>query len=255
MLIGIVFINIAGAKYFGEFEFWFAALKLITLFGLIILGLVVDLGGGPDHDRRGFRYWKQEPFNNHFLNFEGSKSRFLGFWAVLTQAAFSYGGMETLAAIALEAENPRVTMRTAVRAIFYRIVLLYVLALFVIGMCVSQQDPNLLSAIAGASGTAAQSPFVILMTTAGIRVLPHIINAVVLTSAFSSGNEYMYASSRALYMLSQQGQAPAFLGKVSKAGVPIYCIAVSTAFSLLAFLNCGSGGASQAFNWLGNITG
>jgi amino acid transporter len=56
MLIGIVFINIAGAKYFGEFEFWFAALKLITLFGLIILGLVVDLGGGPDHDRRGFRY-------------------------------------------------------------------------------------------------------------------------------------------------------------------------------------------------------
>jgi amino acid transporter len=256
MLIGIVIINVAGVKYFGEFEFWFAALKIVTVVGLIILGLVVDLGGAPDHDRRGFRYWKHEPFNDNYLgDFTGSKSRFLGFWAVLTQAAFSYGGMETLASIALEAENPRVTMRTAVRAIFYRVVFLYVFAILLVGMCISQRDPNLLNANAEGKGTAAQSPFVILMTTSGIKVLPHIINAVVLTSAFSSGNEFMYASSRALFMLSQQGQAPAFLGRVTKSGVPIYCTAVSALFALLAFLNLGSGGAAQAFTWFSNITG
>lgn len=254
MLVGIVLINIAGVKYFGEFEFWFAALKIVTLVGLIILGLVVDLGGAPDHDRRGFRYWKEEPFNNNYKDFTGSKSRFLGFWAVLTQAAFSYGGMETLASIALEAENPRKTMRTAVRAIFYRIVLLYVLALFLIGMCISVNDPNLLSANESDAGNAAQSPFVILMTTSGIKTLPHIINAVVLTSAFSSGNEFFYASSRALFMLAQQGQAPRIFTKITKQGIPIYCAVVSALFSLLAFLQCGSSGAAQAFVWLGNIT-
>lgn len=113
-------INVVGVKYFGEFEFWFAFVKIIAIVGLVLMCLVVALGGGPDHDRRGFRYWRDEPFNSTYLDFSGSKSRFLGFWAVLTQAAFSYGGMETLASIALEAENPRVTMRTAVRAIFYR---------------------------------------------------------------------------------------------------------------------------------------
>jgi len=254
MMVGIILVNIVGVKYFGEFEFVFAAIKIVTVLGLLIVGLVVDLGGAPDKDRRGFRYWKESPFNSDYEGFSGGKARFLGFWAVLTQAAFSYGGMETLASIALEAENPRVTMRTAVRAIFYRIVLLYVLSLFFIGLCVSPTDPHLLNAIKQSSGTAAQSPFVIILTTARIKVLPHIINAVVLTSAFSSGNEFMYASSRALFSLSQQGQAPAFLGKITKQGVPIYCVAISALFCLLAFLGCGSGGANQAFTWLQNIT-
>jgi yeast amino acid transporter len=255
MLVGILFLNIAGVKHFGEFEFWFAALKILTVAGLIIAGLVIDLGGAPDHDRRGFRFWREFPMDDEYLGITPkSKARFLGFWAVLTQAAFSYGGMETLASIAQEAKNPRVTMRTAVRAIFYRIVLLYVLSLWVISMCISRKDPNLLQANSQASGTAAQSPFVIVIKTSGIKVLDHIINAVVLTSAFSSGNEFMYASSRALFMLAQEGKAPRIFRKVSKNGIPLYAVIVSALFALLAFLNVSSGGATQAFNWLSNIT-
>lgn len=95
-------------KYFGEFEFWFAAIKITTLVGLMIMCLVIDLGGGPDHDRRGFRYWRDEPFNETYLGIQPTtKAAFLGFWAVLTQASFSYGGMEGLASICLEASNPR----------------------------------------------------------------------------------------------------------------------------------------------------
>jgi len=131
--------------------------------------------------------WRDEPFNSGYRDFTGAKSRFLGFWAVLTQAAFSYGGMEGLASICLEADNPRVTMRTAVRAIFYRIVGLYILSILMVGLCISRSDPNLLQANAEAAGTAAQSPFVIVIRVSGIKVLDHIINAVVLTSAFSSG--------------------------------------------------------------------
>lgn len=77
----------------------------------MIFCLVIDLGGGPDKDRRGFRYWRDEPFNNGYLGIDPpAKARFLGFWAVLTQASFSYGGMEGLASICLEASNPRKTM-------------------------------------------------------------------------------------------------------------------------------------------------
>ncbi|KAF7292783.1 AA-permease domain-containing protein [Mycena indigotica] len=255
MTLGIVLVNLAGVKYFGEFEFVFAFIKIITVIGLIIACLVIDLGGAPDKDRRGFRYWRDEPFNNHFFQVvPASKARFLGFWAVLTQAAFSYGGMEGLAMICLEAANPRVSMRTAVRAIFYRIVLLYVFAILLIGMCLSRSDPRLLQANAEGSGTAAQSPFVIIIQNAGIKALPHIINAVVLTSAFSSGNEFLYSSSRGLFMLAQEGKAPRILAKVAKNGVPIYSLAVCSLFSLLGFLACGKEGANDAFNWLANIT-
>ncbi|KAL1668752.1 amino acid permease/ SLC12A domain-containing protein [Schizophyllum commune] len=255
ILVCTVAINVAGVKYFGEFEFWFAFLKIISIIGLIIMCLVVDLGGAPDHDRRGFRYWRDSPFNSNYLDLQPpSKARFFGFWAVLTQAAFSYGGMEGLASICLEAENPRVTMRTAVRAIFYRIVVLYIVALWLVGMCISPQDPHLLQANSSDSGTAAQSPFVIVITTSGIKVLDHIINAVVLTSAFSAGNEFLYSSSRALFMLAQEGQAPRIFCKILPNGVPIYALAFTSLFSLLAYLNCGSGGASTAFNWLSSIT-
>ena len=216
--------------------------------------MVIDLGGGPDRDRRGFRYWRDEPFNADFRGImPASKARFLGFWAVLTQASFSYGGMESLASLCLEASNPQKTMRTAVRAIFYRIVGLYILAILMIGLCVQRSNPNLLQANSTGGGTAAQSPFVVVVKVAGVKVLDHIINAVVLTSAFSSGNEFLYASSRALFMLSQQGQAPRFFSKILPNGVPIYALGFTSLFSLLAFLNV-SAGATTAFNWLANIT-
>ncbi|KAF7329541.1 AA-permease domain-containing protein [Mycena kentingensis (nom. inval.)] len=255
MLIGIFICNLAGVKYFGEFEFVFAFIKVITVVGLILLMFVVDLGGAPDHDRRGFRYWRDEPFNATFFDIvPASKARFLGFWAVLTQAAFSYGGMEGLAMICLEAANPRVSMRTAVRAIFYRIVLLYVFAVMFTGMCLSRSSPLLLQANEEDSGNATESPFVIIINQAGIKVLPHIINAVVLTSAFSAGNEFLYSSSRSLFMLAQVGQAPRVFARVARNGVPVVGLVVCQAFACLAYLACGKQGANDAFNWLANIT-
>ncbi|KAJ7507347.1 amino acid permease/ SLC12A domain-containing protein [Mycena galericulata] len=255
MLLGIILVNLAGIKYFGEFEFVFATIKIVSVLGLIILCLVVDLGGAPDHDRRGFRFWRLEPFNSGFDNLEPpSKARFLGFWAVFTQAAFSYGGMEGLAMICLEAANPRVSMRTAVRAIFYRIVGLYVVAILLIGMCIRRSEPALLQANNANTGTAAESPFVIIIEKAGIKVLPHIINAVILTSAFSAGNEFLYSASRSLFMLAQEGKAPRIFARVIKSGVPVYSLAACSLVACLAYLACGGSGANDAFNWLANIT-
>ena len=84
MLIFILAIQLAGVRYFGEIEFWFALIKITTMLGLFVLCLVVDLGGAPDHDRRGFRYWKNGlAFNGEYLGLQPvSKARFLGFWSV-----------------------------------------------------------------------------------------------------------------------------------------------------------------------------
>jgi amino acid transporter len=162
--------------------------------------------------------------------------------------------MEGLAMICLEAANPRVSMRTAVRAIFYRVVGLYVVSVWLVGMCISRSQPALLQANAQGSGTAAESPFVIIIETAGIKVLPHIINASVLMSAFSAGNEFLYSASRSLFMLAQEGKAPRIFAKVLKNGVPVYSLALCSLFALLGYLACGKQGANDAFNWLANIT-
>ena len=95
----------AGA--YGEAEFIFASIKVLTITGLIILGIVLDLGGGPNHDRLGFRYWKHPGPFAQFNGISGSKGRFLAFWDVMTQAAFSFIGTEIVAIAAGEAKNPR----------------------------------------------------------------------------------------------------------------------------------------------------
>ena len=92
---------------YGEAEFIFASIKVVTIVGLIILGIVLDLGGGPDHDRIGFRYWKNPGPFTQFHGIPGSKGRFLAWWAVMTQAAFSYVGTEVVAITGGEARNPR----------------------------------------------------------------------------------------------------------------------------------------------------
>lgn len=120
-LIVTVIINLVGVKYFGEVEFVFACIKVAMLVGLILFGLIANVGG-IDGVYTGGKYWRTEPFNDAYKSLQPvSKARFLGFWKVLTQAAFAFGGIEGVSVLAGEAHNPRKTMRTAVRTVFYRI--------------------------------------------------------------------------------------------------------------------------------------
>ncbi|WVR06753.1 hypothetical protein IAU60_003788 [Kwoniella sp. DSM 27419] len=254
-LVLCIGINILGVKYFGEIEFVFATIKVATLIGLIIFGLIADLGGVPPHKEYiGGRYWRNEPFNDNFMGLKPvSLSRFLGFWSVLTKAAFSYGGIEGVAVLAGEAHNPRKTMRMAVRTVFYRVVGIYFLSTLIIGLNVSQHSPDLLSAVAQGGHTAASSPFVVICLQTGTKVLPSIINAVVMTSALSSGNENTFAVARTLTALARQGAAPKIFLRTSKQGIPIAGVGVALCFGLLAFLSV-SNGSNLAFTWLSNLS-
>jgi len=99
------------------------------------------------------------------------------------------------------------------------------------------------------TGTAAESPYVIAFNNAGVRVLPHIINAAVFTSAFSASNSLLFAASRILYGLALRGHAPVFLAKCTRGGLPVVAVLFTSLFTFLAFLSV-SKTASQVFNWL-----
>ncbi|KAF2724922.1 AAT family amino acid transporter [Polychaeton citri CBS 116435] len=252
LTIPMVIINCLPVNFYGEVEFAFGAVKLTTIIGLILLMLIIDLGGTPSGDRIGFRYWATPGPMNTYLE-SGALGRFLAFWKVFIQATFSYGGSEMCVIAAGETENPRMNIPKAVRRVFWRILIFYVLAIFLVGMCVSSNDPRLLNAIDSSAPGAAASPFVIAIVNGGIPALPSIINAVILSSAWSAGNAFFYSSTRILYAAALDGKAPSIFAYTGYGGVPYTCVVATTLLSLLAYLNVSSSGA-DVFFWFSNLS-
>lgn len=206
----VVALNVFTVSIYGEAEFVFASIKIITIIGLIIFAIIVDLGGGPTHDRLGFRYWKNPGAMKPYIA-DGNTGRFLGLFSTLVNAAFSYNGIEMVAVAAGESENPRKNIPKAVRRVFWRILFFYVLGALAIGVLIPYNDRRLLDAIQTNAPGGAASPWVIAIYRASVPVLPSIVNAAILTAATSCANAYLYTASRYLYALAQNGQAPRFL--------------------------------------------
>ncbi|KAL0768923.1 hypothetical protein CaCOL14_008231 [Colletotrichum acutatum] len=247
----MVLVNCLPVRIYGEAEFFFGAIKLTTIVGLIILMFIITVGGGPSRDVIGFRYWHDPGPMNEYLR-PGALGRFLAFWKVFIQATFSYGGSEMVVVASGETENPRRNIPKAIRRVFWRIAIFYVLAIFLVGLCVSSEDPNLLNAISSSSPGAAQSPFVIAISNAGIGTLPSIINGVILSSAWSAGNSFFYASTRVLYAAALDGKAPAIL-KWERFGVPYACVVATSALGCLVYLNVNNR-AAEVFFWISNLS-
>lgn len=258
-------INWAGTRVFGEAEFWFCSIKIVTIIGLIIAGIVITSGGGPNGETIGFRYWRETGGFVQYHDIPGSKGRFLGyvfsisfifciiefcllsksFFANLVSAAFAFIGSEITALTAAETANPKRAVPRAIKSVWIRLVLFYLCSAFVIGLVVSPSDPSL------ELGTgAAKSPFVVAMKNAGISVLPSIVNAALLTSAWSAGCADLFVSSRALYGLAVRGHAPKiFLKTRAKDGLPWVCVLVGGFFSLLSFMAGAKGKAGTVFGY------
>lgn len=116
-------------------EVVFASMKIMLIVGLIIGGLVIDLGGAPNHDRIGFRYWNDPGAFNTYIE-QDSAGRFLAIWSVLISAAFSYGNIQVVAISASETQNPRQIIPAATRKTFFRVFFFYVLSIFIVGLIV-----------------------------------------------------------------------------------------------------------------------
>ncbi|KAH0826384.1 amino acid transporter [Lanmaoa asiatica] len=266
-LVVAIGINALGVGAYGEAEFWFSSIKVITITGMIILGIVVDLGGGPNHDRIGFRYWKNPgPFVDYH-GFTGPKGHFLGTCSVATQAVFSYLGTEAVAVrlliaaplpsrltyyhqmAAAEAKNPRRNVPKAIRRVYFRVLVFYIGGVFIIGLLVPSNNPLLNLN----SSNASASPFVIAFNEAGIKVLPSIINAAILTSAWSASSSDLYLASRSLYGLSVSGSAPKIFRRTTRSGLPYVAVGICSCFAFLAYMTLGTS-SGIVFTWLANFT-
>ncbi|BFZ60248.1 hypothetical protein YB2330_001277 [Saitoella coloradoensis] len=253
ILFGILALNIFSVKGYGEGEFIFSTIKIVTIVGLLLLSVIIDLGGAPTHDRLGFRFWKPEhggPTKEYLK--EGASGRFLGFLSTFVYASFAYNGSEVIAVAACEAINPRRNIPRAVNRTFWRIIIFYIGGVLSVGCIVSSNDSGLINAISAGTPGAGSSPFVIGIQNAGIKALPSIINAVILTSAWSSGNAFLYTGSRNLYALAINGQAPRVFASCNRNGVPWVSVLATFAIGLLSYMNC-SASASAAFGWFSNL--
>ncbi|KAG1867740.1 amino acid permease/ SLC12A domain-containing protein, partial [Suillus subluteus] len=236
-LVVVLTINMLGAGAYGETEFIFASIKVITITVLIILGLVVDLGGSPTHDRIGFRYWKNPGPFVQYNGIEGAKGRFLGWCAVLTQAAFSFIGTEIVAIAAGEAKNPRRTLPKAIRRVYIRILVFYIGGTLVIGLLVPSNNPLL-----KLTSSTARSPFVIAIELAGIKYLPSV-----------SRPSNSLKSTHFVDGLAASRNAPKFFLKTTRNGLPYVAVLFCATFSLLAFMAVSTS-AGSVFLWFSNMT-
>jgi amino acid transporter len=243
-LLSVVVVNIFGVRGYGEVEFALGCIKVAAIIGFIILGVIIDCGGVPT-DTRGYigaHYW-HEPgaFRNGFK----------GFCSVFVTASFAFGGTELVGLAAAEASNPRKTIPKATKQVFWRISLFYVISLFLLGLIVPSDNPNLSQASGGAT---RYSPFVLSFQLAGIKALPSIFNAVITLSVLSVANSCTFAATRTIQALCAKGMGPSWGAKVDKKGRPWVALIVVLAFGLLAYVNESPNG-STAFTWLLSISG
>jgi amino acid transporter len=249
MLVVIVVLNYLPVKFYGESEFWFAGVKIITLVGLLMLSFILFWGGGPNRQRLGFHYWKDPGALNTYI-IGGDAGRFVGLLQCMISSAIAFIFAPELIIISGgEMESPRRNVPRAARRYIYRLVFFYILGVLAIGVICPSSDSRLTNGGAG----AGSSPFVVGIKNAGIPALDSIVNAAVLTSAWSAGNSFLYMSSRSLYGLAMSGNAPSIFKTCNRWGVPWLAVTTSALFALLAYLSVGTS-SSVVFNWLINFT-
>ncbi|KAL2673759.1 hypothetical protein Neosp_012203 [[Neocosmospora] mangrovei] len=242
----IITVNVLHVNSFGETEFWLGLCKVLIMTTLIISTLVVALGGGPNHDRSGFRYWQDPGAFAEYLA-EGAKGRFLGWWACMVQACFAYTGTEVVGMTFGETPNPRKNVPRAVKQTFWRIAVFYILGILVLGMAVPYNSEKLIGATKQATSGAA-SPFVVSVSMAGVGVFPDFINGCLLVFTLSAASSDIYCSSRSLYGLAKDGQAPRLFAKARENGNPIYAVAAASVCIALGYMNA-SKSSSTVFGY------
>ncbi|KAI1851269.1 hypothetical protein JX265_012318 [Neoarthrinium moseri] len=241
--------NVIAVKYYGEAEFWLSTGKLLLIVMLFLFTFITMVGGNPQHDAYGFRYWYSPGSFAEYVT-TGSLGRFQGFLGSLFSAAFTIVGPEYLAMVAGEAERPRTYLKQGFKTMYWRFGTFFIVGALCVGIVLPYDDPTLQNA---GTGTANGSPYVIAMQNMGISVFPHIVNALMVTSIFSAGNAYTYCAMRSLYGLSLEGHAPKFLSRCSKQGIPIWAFLVTMCFPFLSFLQV-SNNTAQVVTWLANLT-
>jgi len=216
---GLVVVNSMQVGNFGEFEYWFAMIKVVAILAFIAVGLALITGLGSGHAIGLANLTQNGGFFPHGLR---------GVWLALTLAITSYMGVEVIAVTAGEAQEPEKSIPRAMRTIVFRLIFFYVFAIAVM-LAMTPWNRTGSTSVSG-------SPFVRAFATAGIPYAPSIMNLVVITAALSSANTNLYLSTRMLFSLSRGQYAPAWLSRLSSNGVPHRALAISAGGMVAAIL-------------------
>ncbi|WP_180014060.1 amino acid permease [Acinetobacter sp. YH16031] len=215
--IVITLVNLGNVKFYGESEFWLSIVKVTAVVSMIVFGLYLILTADASSGASFSNLWTAGGF---FPN------GFEGLFYMLAFLMFAFGGIELIGMAAAEAENPEKTIPKAINQVVFRILVFYVGALTILLSLVPWNQLEL--------GGLDKSPFVMIFSQLGIDWAAHLLNFIILTAALSVYNSGMYANSRMLYGLAQQGNAPKIFKTVNKQGVPIPAVL----FSALLIFGC-----------------
>ncbi|KIY02703.1 uncharacterized protein Z520_01168 [Fonsecaea multimorphosa CBS 102226] len=243
----IIIVNVFGTLGYAEEEFWASLFKLLATIIFMVVAVVLICGGGPSSgiydEYWGARLW---------YNPGAFQNGFRGFCSVFVTAAFAFAGTELVGLAAAESRNPSKSLPSAIKQVFWRITLFYILGLTFVGLLVSSTDDRLLNASNPyADGT---SPFVLAPLYAGLIGYDSFMNVVILVSVVSIGVSSVYGGSRTLTALAQQGYAPKVFTYIDRSGRPLPSVALNLAFGALAYVVLASSG-SIVFDWLLALSG
>ena len=203
LFVIITLVNLGNVKFYGESEFWLSIIKVAAVISMIVFGLYLIFTADASSGASFSNLWSHGGF---FPN------GFDGLFYMLAFLMFAFGGIELIGMAAAEAENPEKLFLRLLTVVF-RILLFYVGSLTILLSLVPWNQLEL--------GGLDKSPFVMIFSQLGIGWAAHLLNFIILTAALSVYNSGMYANSRMLYGLAQQGNAPKIFLKVNKQGVPI----------------------------------
>ncbi len=231
-LLIIIGLNSLSVSVYGESEYWFALIKVVTVVVFLVIGCLTIFG------IMGSGYVGFSNFTVGEAPFIGTdtsiSSKVLAALGVFLIAGYSFQGTELIGVTAGESENPEKTIPKAVKQVFWRILIFYVLAIVVIGLLIPYTSPDLLGA--SSSEEIAKSPFTIVFQNAGFAFAASVMNAVILSSILSAGNSGMYASTRMLYAMSKDKLAYPIFAKLNAKGTPINSLIATTAVVIIVFL-------------------
>lgn len=233
----LFFINALSTKSFGEVEFWFAGIKVITIIAFILIGGAVVFGflhvdGQPT------------PFLSNFTNHGGLFPNGLGAIVVTMIAVnFSFQGTELVGIAAGESKDPEKAIPKAINSTVWRILVFFILSIFILAALFPWQKAN-----------AVESPFVEVFEGIGIPYAADIMNLVIITAVLSVANSGLYATSRMLWSMSNQGMINPVFGKLNKRGVPMVALIVSLGVGCLSLLS-GIFAEETVYLWLLSIAG
>ncbi|UPK93962.1 hypothetical protein LCI18_004897 [Fusarium solani-melongenae] len=238
----IVIINIFGTLGYAEEEFWSSCFKLAAIVIFMIVAVVLICGGGPSNGKfdtyQGAKLW---------YNPGAFQNGFRGFCGVFVTAAFSFAGTELVGLAAAESNNPAKALPGAIKQVFWRITLFYIVGLTLVGMLVSSTDDRLLnSSNPYKDGT---SPFVLAVKDAGLKGYDSFMNLVICVSVVSIGVSCVYGGSRTLTALAEQGYAPKVFTYIDRSGRPLMSVLFNLIWGGLAYVVLASSG-SVVFDWL-----